>query len=218
MLGEFDTLHFNSSIAKSVYNQHISVDDAKVVSITNSVIVDNRKLREYDSEVLSLVFIGNATEYKGFPLLERVLKELYNAGLVNWQLEVWGAEGCSECPLIHYRGRYQIGELSKVYSADSVLIVPSIWNETFSLITLEALSFGIPVLLSSRVGAKDIVEEYDPWFVYQSEMELRSKLRELLMSRDRIRQYNEKLVVSEWHHSIENHCNELENLYKNNIL
>ena len=45
--------------------------------------------------------------------------------------------------------------ISKSFKQMDLLIVPSIWKETFSLITLEALSYGIPVLISNNVGAKD---------------------------------------------------------------
>ena len=38
-----------------------------------------------------------------------------------------------------------------------ILVAPSIWYETFGFTVLEALSFGIPVIVSDHVGAKDIV-------------------------------------------------------------
>ena len=41
-------------------------------------------------------------------------------------------------------------------SAD-LLVAPSIWYETFGFTVLEALSYGVPVIVSDHVGAKDIV-------------------------------------------------------------
>ena len=38
-----------------------------------------------------------------------------------------------------------------------MLVAPSIWYETFGFTVLEALSYGLPVIVSDHVGAKDIV-------------------------------------------------------------
>ena len=35
--------------------------------------------------------------------------------------------------------------------------MPSLWQETFGYGVLEALSYGVPVLISGNVGAKDIL-------------------------------------------------------------
>ena len=56
--------------------------------------------------------------------------------------------------------------LTNVYAEMDLLVVPSIWKETFSLVTLEALSYGVPVLVSDNVGAKLLVCSYDKRFVY----------------------------------------------------
>lgn len=37
------------------------------------------------------------------------------------------------------------------------MIAPSIWYETFGYTVLEALSYGVPVIITENVGAKDIL-------------------------------------------------------------
>lgn len=37
------------------------------------------------------------------------------------------------------------------------MIAPSVWFETFGYTVLEALSYGVPVIVTKNVGAKDIV-------------------------------------------------------------
>ena len=37
------------------------------------------------------------------------------------------------------------------------MVTPSIWFETFGFTVLEALSYGVPVVISGTVGAKDIL-------------------------------------------------------------
>ena len=36
--------------------------------------------------------------------------------------------------------------------------MPSIWYETFGLVVLEALSYGVPVIVTQNVGAKDLLQ------------------------------------------------------------
>ena len=62
-------------------------------------------------------------------------------------------------PYIKVHDRYTYEELQKIFQDTDVLIVPSIWYETFGYTVLEALSVGVPVILSGTVGARDILEE-----------------------------------------------------------
>lgn len=48
-------------------------------------------------------------------------------------------------------------ELEQMMGEADVLVAPSIWYETFGFTVLEALSYGVPVIVSNHVGAKDIV-------------------------------------------------------------
>lgn len=53
--------------------------------------------------------------------------------------------------------RYSYMDLEKIFDETDLVIVPSIWRETFGYAVLEALSYGVPVLISGNVGAKDIL-------------------------------------------------------------
>ena len=55
--------------------------------------------------------------------------------------------------------RFDYTELEKIFDNTDVLVAPSIWYETFGYTILEALSYGVPVIVSDRVGAKDIIPE-----------------------------------------------------------
>lgn len=62
-------------------------------------------------------------------------------------------------PYMNIHGRYNYSQLESIFKSTDVLIVPSIWYETFGYTVLEALSFGVPVIVSDTVGAKDIIAE-----------------------------------------------------------
>ncbi len=210
----FDHIHFNSTVTQDIYKQNLSVDGSEVISITHCDIKDCRRPRDFSGETLQLIFIGSTNIYKGFPMFESILCELYDEGIINWELNVWGSQGESQCPNIKYRGYFASSELSKVFHTDGVLVTPSVCNETFSLITLEALSFGIPTIVSSTVGAKDIVSEYDPWFVFKTKEDLKAKLKELLQNRSRLRNFNNQINTIDWKHSIKDHTQKIIELYK----
>ena len=54
---------------------------------------------------------------------------------------------------------YSCANLEQIMSEADVLVAPSVWYETFGFTVLEALSYGVPVIVSDHVGAKDIVAE-----------------------------------------------------------
>ncbi|MFI3285206.1 MAG: glycosyltransferase [Rikenellaceae bacterium] len=213
MLDLFDEIHFNSSVTEGVYRRYPDVKSSEVIAITHSQIRDNRTVRTFESQTLKLIFIGSTTIYKGFPLLQEVLQELLDDGYKDWQLDVWGATGTSDCENIKFNGFYKSYELSKIFHSDGVLIAPSVWNETFSLITLEALSYGIPTIVSSTVGAKDIVAQYDPWFIFADKVELKERLRTLLMERYKLKSFNQAITQQNWQHSIEEHVKKIITIY-----
>ena len=62
---------------------------------------------------------------------------------------------------MNIHGRYSYDELEAIMDETDLLICPSVWYETFGYTVLEALSFGVPVLVSDTVGAKDIIP--DDW-------------------------------------------------------
>lgn len=60
---------------------------------------------------------------------------------------------------ISQRGRFSKMDLDKVYSGIDILIVPSKWKESFGLVVLEALSYGVTVFASQNIGAKDLLQK-----------------------------------------------------------
>lgn len=203
-----DCFHFNSETSKKVYIKSLPICNGKVVSITHGGIGDHRKLKSFSHDVLHIGFIGNSTPYKGLPLLISVLQDV--GRLESWDLSVWGG-GIGKHPSlpVYYKGKFDASSIADVYDAMDVLIVPSIWKETFSLVTLEALSYGVPVIVSDNVGAQDIVKLYDPKFVYHSNVELKSLISEMLSDKRLLVDFNGKLLSSEWKFSIEEHAKDI---------
>ena len=60
-------------------------------------------------------------------------------------------------PYIRVHDRYTYDNLEEIFEETDVLIAPSVWYETFGYTVLEAISYGVPVIISGTVGAKDIL-------------------------------------------------------------
>lgn len=209
-----DCFHYNSETSKEVFMQYLPTSKGQVVSITHGGIEDHRIRKVYGHDVLHIGFIGNSTPYKGLPLLISVLQ---NIGMIeSWDLSVWGGGvGTHPSLPVYYKGKFDSSTIADVYSAMDVLMVPSIWKETFSLVTLEALSYGVPVIVSDNVGAQDIVKLYNPKFVYHSEDELKSLICEILSDKNLLAEFNDKLLSSKWKYSMEEHAKEIiDKIYK----
>jgi glycosyltransferase involved in cell wall biosynthesis len=213
---EINHFHFNSTVAKEMFEQYISPNQSSVLSISHAGIEDNRKRIKLDPKLIRLGFIGSSSAYKGFPLLKNVLCELRDLGINNWSLQVWGGQtGLDlENDKINYRGKFGSDNLETVFGEIDVLIVPSIWKETFSLITLEAISYGVPVLVTANVGAKDVVAVYDKDFVIPpTKGALLSKIRELLIAPSVLEKYNDKINSTVFVSDFKTHVNEIKQLY-----
>lgn len=191
-----DVFHFNSNIAKERFELVLGQRNGKVVPIIHKSIKDNRAFKCFESKTLCIGFIGAEAPYKGLAVLKQVLSQI---DPTLWRLDVWGGRVAVEKEMpIFYRGKYNQCDVSRVYENMDLLVVPSVWKETFSLVTIEALSFGVPVLVSDNVGAQDVVREYAPSFVYTTPKALLAKLRILVENRAELINYNAAILEKPW--------------------
>lgn len=209
-----DEFHFNSEVTRDTYRKYIVPKAEKIIPITHNDINDHRRKKSFEGNCLKIGFVGSAAPYKGLSRLIMALKQLNRNN--KWRLDVWGdAIGQDEFLPIYYRGKFTHSAIETVYTTMDIMVVPSLWHETFSLVTLEALSYGVPVLVSDTVGAKDIVKEYDSKFVFHSDEELVSLLDLLVDDKSLLRNYNEAIIANDWRHSMSEHAQEIiEELYK----
>lgn len=155
ILRKIDIIHFNSSLTKSVYQRFFSDVDGIVIPITHSSIGNNIKKKAFTSQ-LKITYLGPAGGGKGFYLLKAALDEI--AKKRDLILNVFfKLEGLPQ--YIKQHEKYTYDQLENIFDETDVLVVPSIWYETFGFTVIEALSYGVPVIVSSNVGAKDIIPD-----------------------------------------------------------
>ncbi len=149
-------LHYNSIQSKEVFEQHLGNLPGEVISISNKNIVDRRKQRNF-GKTLRIGFIGREM-YKGFELLKDVLQSIYAKGKFDFECHVYFNPKEKLPPYIVSHAPYKEEDMRQVYDGMDVLVLLSLWKETYGLVVLEALSLGVPVIISQNVGAKELLE------------------------------------------------------------
>lgn len=206
-----DCFHFNSEVSKTVYTMHMPNINGIVIPITHCGIKDNRRLKSFNTKKLRMGFIGSDEPFKGLPLLIEALEEI---GMEDkWELSVWGGKvGKHPALPIQYKGKYSAQTIENVYEAMDVLIVPSVCKETFSLVTLEALSYGVPVIVSDNVGAQDVVKEYSERCVFHGKNNLSILISSIIQNKTLLIEYNKSICSNTWKCDIFAHAEAIEQL------
>lgn len=191
MLQKIDKIHFNSTVAEKVYLRYFEAKSSQVISITHRDIKDHRKIKDFNHEKLRLTYLGPAKPFKGFQFLLQVLDELWEQSVQNFELHIYTATG-EVRPYITYRQEgYPYSQLEEIFDNTDLLVAPSLCYETFGFTVLEALSYGVPVLASENVGAKDLL---DDCFVYD---DLKENIRKIIHDRTILVDENKRLCCAE---------------------
>ncbi len=67
---------------------------------------------------------------------------------------------------VKFTGWLDYGELPDIYSTMDITVVPSIWEEPFGIVALEAMATGIPVIASNTGGLRNIVIHGETGFLF----------------------------------------------------
>lgn len=157
MYDSIDFIHFNSTVTEEVYKRYMVPKDSKVISITHKGIKkhDRRKVETGKKVILCL---APAKPFKGWNVLNEACDQLWNEG-ENIELRVYSPVQNPEPYMVIKEDGFTHNELERIMNEADILVAPSIWYETFGFTVLEALSYGVPVIVSDHVGAKDIVDD-----------------------------------------------------------
>ncbi len=205
-----DKLHFNSPVTQAIFSDALPGSSGEVLAITHGGIADYRPEKVVVHEPLRLVFIGPAKPYKGLPMLLEVLRQLHSEGLVRWHLDVHGCEGVNS-DSVTYHGSFQGDQEWAILRDADLLLVPSLWDETFGFVVAEALCAGVPVLCSDKVGAKILVDEQ---WIFAGKEGLLMKLRDVLSDTAAVLLEKQKLCKQKHFVSMGEHLSAMREFYR----
>lgn len=129
------------------------------------------------SKTIRFGFIGRDSPEKGLETLVsafNILLEEFN----DIKLIIAGSNKFRGCEKILSPGRM---ERNDFFNQIDVLIVPSLWNEPFGRVIIEAAVSGVPVVLSNRGASKELIEKGVAGILYDgSEQQLISVMRNIV--------------------------------------
>lgn len=210
-----DFMHFNSSVSKGVYTKFLGGLNGEVINITHKSICDNRRKKIYaEGEPLRISFLGSDERHKGLYMLIAALGKLSH-GKESFELNIYGVNSESPEDNIVYRGRYTYDKLKEIFEKSDVVIVPSIWYETYGFVALEAYSYGVPVILTELVGFKDLIQDGVNGLVCAPESEaLKERIEEVIFNRKVLSKINENILKDDFSiFHMKNHCRQILDIY-----
>jgi glycosyltransferase involved in cell wall biosynthesis len=121
----------------------------RIVVIPNWVpVVPARKSLRTQGSPLRLLFVGRLERHKGLHLLLEALQGLsgYELGVVGDGSERTSLELLAKGMNVHFYGFHS--DPSEYYRTADIFIMPSLGPEGLPLVTIEAMSYGLPCILS----------------------------------------------------------------------
>jgi glycosyltransferase involved in cell wall biosynthesis len=174
-------------------------------------------------EHLTLGYVGTLIHSKGLHILLNAIQNLKGSPV---RIKIYGRDDADpgyakrvhriieNDERISFEGPFEIEMRDKIYNQIDLLVIPSLAQETFSLVAREALIRGVPVI-ASKVGAlPEIIQHGRNGFLYASgdSVALAKLVREVLDTPgllDSLRLPGDEKILS-----IEDHLKQLTTAYK----
>lgn len=205
-----DYFHFNSKQTKRIFDS-LNLDlHGNVIPVTNSSISDHRK--PISCNKLKMNYLGGNSVSKGIYYLIETLDKLWLKYPNSFELNIYFSSGLKKPYLIEHSA-YSHNQLDEVMSNCNMVVIPSLWYETFGFVALESLSYGIPVLMSNRVGAKDHIPDGCIDTFYCENDSIFSSIEKYIRCPNLIENMNKNICLSNLDFDFDNHFKQIEKLY-----
>ncbi len=198
MLKMVDFIHFNSSVTEMVYNRYFHPQNSAVISITHRDIKDHRKRKNFDHATLRITYLGPAKPFKGFQFLIGALDDLWKEVPGKFELHIYTNTNVEREYITHKQEGYPYSQLEEIFDNTDLLIAPSQWYETFGFTVLEALSYGVPVMVTNKVGASDLLTMGKCGFIVCDDQMTHDTILTLIKERKRLRKINDCIMNFDW--------------------
>lgn len=127
-----------------------------------------RAKRGFTPGEVVVLFVGRLVWEKGLQVFAETIHQLESRNVLHRVLIVGegpaGEEFRKQLPNAQFAGRLMGDELPTAFASSDIFFFPSA-SETFGLVSLEALSSGLPAVVADATGSKDIIRNNVEGFV-----------------------------------------------------
>lgn len=205
--------YFKSSVKECVYNAvDIDIEETKT-------IIEKRK--KIDNEKIRFMYVGMLSENKGIRNLLEAFSRMKDN---NISLHIYGQGELENLVInseeqdirIKYHGQLNTEKLKEEWKKNDVLIVPSIWEEPFGRVVIEANQYGLPVIGTNRAGILETINNINTGITYQYDsIEELMKAIIYFENRENIKKYYDSIENNIEKYSIINQIKTFTQLYEN---
>lgn len=217
-------------VSKSVFNFlacNVGISEDKLIVISNTIIPKNYIERRKSNDIVAFGAIGRLEYEKGLdvllnaiPILKGYDFKLYIVGDGSQKNKY--IQMCKELNIsdkVFFTGYVDNSEIEKIYEIIDVLVLPS-RRETFGLVLLEAMQFGIPCIGSDVGGIPEIITDGKDGYLFTSGdyVDLANKMKSFISNKNLCSVMGKaarKKVVEKFDY--EKMVKETENVYKNEL-
>ena len=185
-----------------------------------NMYLNNEERMQIESNKIKYVYVGRLEKVKGIELLIDIFsrnsdKELYVCGNGNKEI-VRKIKGINN---IKYYGSVDEETRDSILKKSDILIVPSLWEEPFGLVLIEAMRMGCIPIVSQNGALPEIAFDKDFQVFYDKE-ELSEKIKSIKREeiKNRLNLIIDKLMEYDINYRINDYVHEYNNLIKNKEL
>ena len=169
-MSKADLVITTSEYTKGIIEDSYGLSGHKIHVVHNAVtpLAKTQKQEFLKNNKFSVLFAGRIDGAKGIEYFFQIAKnairrskefEFLIAGRNNQNIKFENLDGFKELkPYVTFLGFLEREELFKIYQSCSALCMPSV-SEPFGLTAIEAASVGLPVILSTKAGAAEILKD-----------------------------------------------------------
>ncbi|HSH66952.1 MAG TPA: glycosyltransferase family 4 protein [Bacteroidia bacterium] len=154
-------------------------DPGKIVVIPNAILSQGENIdKKFRSDKTNLLFIARFAHNKGIHILMKAIQNLNRKGYKN-KLEFYlGGSGplfnfysnSFKIENVHYLGFIPDRELFELYKTKDIFVLPTLF-EGMPTVVLEAMSYGLPVIVSDVGATGEIVDHENGYLIQKNSVQ-----------------------------------------------
>jgi glycosyltransferase involved in cell wall biosynthesis len=155
-----------------------------------------------DHDGVVVLYVGRVSTEKNLDVLANIFQDKHDAKLMVVGDGPYRQEMQQKCPNAIFTGFLKGEELSRAYASADIFVFPST-TDTFGNVVREAMSSGLPVVVTDKMGPKEQVTPGQTGFVTCDPADFADKLNLLIRDeslRKKMGQYARQYALSQnWH-------------------